>query len=192
MIMRGSIPRALTASGILVLLGLGLILLPMGTSWAQKDDPVEKKGPRDKGPRKEGEGDPNKPPPRGGDRAEIEKRLDEMEHNLLGLLHDLQDLRRDLGIKGKGRRPQGPPDGEGGPRKKGPPPPDGEDGPPRKKGPPPGDRKGPPPGDGEDGPPRKKGPPQGERKGPPPEAEGDGAPPPPPRRRIGKVDPSGA
>ena len=43
MILRGQTPRALTASGVLILAGLGLVLLPLAPGWGQVAPPVESK-----------------------------------------------------------------------------------------------------------------------------------------------------
>ena len=50
MIMRGSTPRALTGAGFLALFGLGVLLLPLVPTWAQRPNPGAEREERQKRP----------------------------------------------------------------------------------------------------------------------------------------------
>ncbi len=109
MIMRGSRPRALTASGALVVLGVGLLLLPLLPTWAQ--EPGEARG-QEPGPKvKDFQETAAKLKAIWADLEKQRQDLGELEKRLASVLMEIQRLQRELA----GQEPGFPPPGFPGP-----------------------------------------------------------------------------
>ena len=86
MILRGRTPRALTLTGLLTVVALGLLLLPLVPTWAQDAPPAAPAA------QKEGKADDNKKPDPDKARQEIQK----LQDDFIKLQRQMEDKRREL------------------------------------------------------------------------------------------------
>ena len=91
MILRGRTPRALTLTGLLVVLALGLLLLPMVPTWAQDPPPADLPAAQ-----KEGKGDDKDKGPERADPDKARQEIQKLQDDYIKLQRQMEDKRREL------------------------------------------------------------------------------------------------